>query len=112
MRVHDQSFLVFSPPDGLTRVKTDYRGVIDHVPVSDDGAMVAVVPTYQEAIVTSLLVVPPGPEIVTADFGVLDLERGDSVLFTAPVAALMNRYHGLTRASALTARLRLLGDPY
>ena len=95
--------------DGITRSLCDYRDRIVVIPVRSGSTASAVMNDEPGAIVTSILVMPPsdGSLFERRDLGVLSVRRLNQIMFEAPVASLVNRYHGLTQAEVLYGRIVL-----
>lgn len=91
----------------------DFTGQIEHIelPIGASRFCDTGLSREHEALVTSILVRPPDEDIVTEDLGVLEFTYNGRRHFAAPVAALMNRYHGLTRLAQVVSGMRLLLDP-
>jgi hypothetical protein len=97
--------------DGRTVSASDFVGRIENISVLWRGTRSGRLRDHETALVTSIMIMPHGEHIETRDLGTLEFRCLGRPLFQAPVASLMNRYHGLTKAAALTQRLRLLVDP-
>jgi hypothetical protein len=91
----------------------DFVGCVEHVTVPHGGLREGYLRKDQEALVTGILVAPNAAGFTPAvpDLGTLAFVYNERTVFSAPVSALMNRYHGLTTMAALKNRFRLLLDP-
>ncbi len=104
---------VITLADGTTLMRNDFVGCLEHVMVPHGGQREGYLRKDQEALVTGILVAPHAAGFTPAvpDLGTLVFGYNGAVVFSAPVSALMNRYHGLTSSAVLKNRLRLLFDP-
>jgi hypothetical protein len=109
MRNHPTRILL---SNGMEMRRSDYCvNWIEHVSVPWGKKCSCVMPREQNALITSILVVPWIPDVLTTedDCGQISLIYNAKRRFSAPAIALANRYHGLTKAFGLEARLQLLG---
>jgi len=99
--------------DGCTYALADFESRIEHVELPW-GEMVencVGLKRDEQAFVTSILVVTDTPAPAMPDLGTLVFVYNLTPFFAAPIAALMNRYHGLTTLQVLINRMRILVDP-
>jgi hypothetical protein len=100
-------------PDGHSVNLNGFVGALEHGHLSFNGRLACErgLNLGVEALITSILVVPHQQDIVLDDLGVLEFWYNGKPHFSAPIAALMNRYHGFTKLAQMVSRMRLAIDP-
>jgi len=101
--------------DGTSIIRGDYHNQIEHVklPMGKRITSYRGLPRDCCMLIGSILVVPWSTEMVTSEdaaiHGTVEFESHGRSYFSAPVVALANRYHGMTKAASIAARLQMLG---
>jgi len=93
-------------PDGSLWLLAHAIGYIDQVAVPFGGTLTGHLSHNQKVLITSILVVPPTADLVTATgLGNLEFRVDGNVVFSASVAAMMNRYRRVNSTSDLASLL-------